>query len=482
MDPAEERSGSREHRRPSSGVRAEEVRMRTTYVGSDGRIIPRSDGNALLIDAYNCLRRDNERIQEDLDRAERELFDFRRSRSPTLLSMTDAESVRIQQIEAQNTELLAQVRATEAQEPHVATAVRDVRHGLCHAASTLFRDASVKHGVEPLSAADEPRNLHEEVQKLVQVKDNMLMMLTTVANQLEGALREHRDKAEGAEGETRRVREELERLKREKEQLSLEKEKAEEEKCLLRRERESAAASATAAMAMQERLQQELDRESRRHQHAEERQAVEMEEAHIRQRIISEGLTGNEAQALIVEAAVTETAARRQAPHREEGLRVSVTVPKNVRSHTRSRQLPVRGSGAQNRPLSGTRAGGGSPSRPPRGQGDSPSVVRDDDYGRHARTPLKRQSAATPGVVRRGSGGFTGDAYTRSASGQGSFQQPPDRHQPSPARGVGQRRVDQSRRRTHGFGSRGTGARRSVTSSAAVPVRQSRGRLASTLA
>eukprot|EP00756_Hemistasia_phaeocysticola_P064097 Hpha_TRINITY_DN7532_c0_g1::TRINITY_DN7532_c0_g1_i1::g.18858::m.18858 len=432
---------------------------KATFVGTDGRIIPRADGNVLLVDAYNLLRKDKERIQEDLERVERELFDFRRSRSPTLMSMNDAESTaKFQQMESQNTEMAAKLKGLEAERPQVAASVRDVRKGLSNAASRLFKEASEKHGVQP-AAEDIPRapDVQTELAQLIQLKDNMLMMLTSVANQreqtenetrglrgtFEKEIHEHKHKSESADAEIRRVRHELQALQLLYEQVTAERASMEKEKETIKQERASVERELQTAEARQESLQRERD------SHAEAREAAERAsqakgatevsarqeadrvrlqegEARLRQGIVLDGYTaGAELHRSLTAAAlqIAASAAQEVAVIKRVQLETPPIQPSDrFRQYSSTKPNPTRGrtplggggraSAAQPRPRSASRH---SPTRRQQ-PSESPNPGREN---------AQRRSASGAGPMpRRNSGDYT-------RTGTDRYQAPPGAHHES---------------------------------------------------
>eukprot|EP01062_Namystynia_karyoxenos_P060214 TRINITY_DN51740_c0_g1_i1.p1 TRINITY_DN51740_c0_g1~~TRINITY_DN51740_c0_g1_i1.p1 ORF type:complete len:482 (+),score=119.34 TRINITY_DN51740_c0_g1_i1:73-1446(+) len=190
----------------------EEADRRTTFVGPEGRHT-RADGDTLLADAYNALRREYERLK-----------DARAREAEALQSATEMDPEARQQLDL--------LRDLESQQPNIAEGIRQIRSAVCSASARLFPASSSEHGIQsPAAAGQGAGSVEAELAELVKVKDGMLMMLSAVAQDMhyaeeaaerrgrEEGLQTERSQRTAAEGEARRAAAERDSLSRARDQL-----------------------------------------------------------------------------------------------------------------------------------------------------------------------------------------------------------------------------------------------------------------------
>ncbi|KAJ9473723.1 hypothetical protein DIPPA_17089 [Diplonema papillatum] len=194
----------------SDPITQREVHSRTTLVGLDGRVIERPDGNYLLVDAYNVLQRDFEKLTAEKERLDEECADLKRQmRQKELKYETDgavhnAEAAsRLQTLGDEVTKLASQVAKLEQENAGLhatSEVVGSFRLSIGEAVKRLFRTAAgdVQGELEAVgsgqsgdmaaltadpffySSSAQP-SLHNELKLLQRAKDRLLIILTTAA-------------------------------------------------------------------------------------------------------------------------------------------------------------------------------------------------------------------------------------------------------------------------------------------------------------
>eukprot|EP01059_Diplonema_ambulator_P014857 TRINITY_DN25884_c0_g1_i1.p1 TRINITY_DN25884_c0_g1~~TRINITY_DN25884_c0_g1_i1.p1 ORF type:complete len:424 (+),score=71.11 TRINITY_DN25884_c0_g1_i1:29-1273(+) len=157
----------------SNQISQSEVDRRTTLISADGRVVERADGCRLLVDAYNVLHRDYDKLIEQHEELVKEVKRLRREKE----GENTAEVVsRLQSLGDEVCTLRAEVAGLQGQ----ASTISAIRLSLADALERLF-----KNSVDEIGGSEPPAedtNLHNEVRHLQRSRDRVLMVLTTVAS------------------------------------------------------------------------------------------------------------------------------------------------------------------------------------------------------------------------------------------------------------------------------------------------------------